>query len=99
MSLLCPIGPESNILEPSKKFVHRLFLEQPILSLLDMDVIKQTGHRGWKTKVIDITYPMSDGPQGLVSALDVICKKSEDAARSGYQLIVLSDRQAGPERY
>ncbi|OXU24667.1 hypothetical protein TSAR_002428 [Trichomalopsis sarcophagae] len=98
MSLLCPIGPESNILEPNEMFVHRLFLEQPILSLHDLEVIKKTSYRGWKAQVIDCTYPKSEGPSGLLKTLDRVCKEANIAARAGFQLIVLSDRQAGPER-
>jgi hypothetical protein len=48
MSLMCPIGPEANLLEPSEKQCHRLLLPHPILSLYDLEVIKATGHRGWK---------------------------------------------------
>jgi hypothetical protein len=48
MSLMCPIGPEANLLEPSEKQCHRLFVPHPILSLYDLEVIKATRHRGWK---------------------------------------------------
>ena len=40
MSLKCAIGPETNILEPSARQCQRLFLDHPILSLDDMNVIK-----------------------------------------------------------
>lgn len=99
MSLLCPIGPESNILNPSEKFVHRLFLRQPILSLTDLEVIKHTSYRGWKTKLIDVTYPVQEGPKGLVPTLDRVCKEANEAAVQGYQLIILSDRAGGPKRF
>lgn len=98
MSMLCPIGPESNILEPNELQVHRLFLPQPILSLTDLEVLKRTTHRGWKTQVIDITYPVEDGPGGLLKTLDRVNDAANAAARNGYQLIVLSDRQGGPSR-
>jgi len=48
MSLMCPIGPEGNLLEPSARQCHRLFLNHPILSLKDLIVIKKTSHRNWK---------------------------------------------------
>ncbi|VVC88539.1 unnamed protein product [Leptidea sinapis] len=48
MSLMCPIGPTANILQPSAQFVHRLFLPQPILSIPDLNALKMTNHRGWK---------------------------------------------------
>jgi len=96
--MLCPIGPESNILEPNELQVHRLFLPQPILSLNDLEILKHTTHRGWRTKVIDITYPVEDGPGGLLKTLDRVNNEANTAAKNGYQLLVLSDRQGGPSR-
>ncbi|EFN72550.1 Glutamate synthase [NADH], amyloplastic [Camponotus floridanus] len=98
MSMLCPIGPESNILEPNEVQVHRLFLPQPILSLSDLEILKRTTHRGWRTKVIDITYPVEDGPNGLLKTLNRVNNEANAAARDGYQLLVLSDRRGGPSR-
>ena len=48
--------------------------------------------------MIDTTYPVSDGPEGLVSAIDRVCKEAVEAAKSGNQVIVLSDKRAGPDR-
>ena len=56
MSLACPIGPEANILEPNSKQCHRLWLENPILSLKDMEIIKMTKHLDWKSKTIGKLY-------------------------------------------
>lgn len=98
MSLACPIGPQANILEPSPEQCHRIFLENPMLSIQDLEVIKATKHRGWHTHVVDITYPVSEGVQGLLPALDRIADECCQAARDGYQMLVLSDRKAGPER-
>ncbi|XP_023287581.1 glutamate synthase [NADH], amyloplastic isoform X2 [Orussus abietinus] len=98
MSLLCPIGPESNILEPNELQVHRLFLQQPILSIRDLEIIKRTSHRNWKTKVIDVTYPVEEGPSGLLKTLNRVSSEADVAAVEGYQLIVLSDRRSGPKR-
>ncbi|XP_076062641.1 uncharacterized protein LOC143037891 [Oratosquilla oratoria] len=98
MSLACPIGPESNILEPSAEQCHRLFLENPILSIEGLKVLKKIKHRGWSSRVIDITYPLEDGKEGLLQALERICNEACQAATDGCQLIVLSDRNSGPKR-
>ena len=62
MSLMCPIGPEANLLEPSEKQCHRLFLPHPILSLYDLEVIKATRHRGWKVsgRVLKIKFILAE---------------------------------------
>lgn len=31
-------------------------------------------------------------------ALNLLCSQAEEASRDGYQLIILSDRNAGPDR-
>ncbi|XP_047527357.1 glutamate synthase [NADH], amyloplastic [Vanessa atalanta] len=98
MSLLCPIGPTANILQPSADFVHRIFLPQPILSLPDLEALKRTSHRGWKTRVLDCTFDIGDGPHGLEPALTHIAHAAHAAAAAGCQLLVLSDRAAGPAR-
>ncbi|GAB1607751.1 glutamate synthase [NADH], amyloplastic-like [Argonauta hians] len=95
MSLACPIGPEGNILEPSAAQCRRLWLEQPILSLDDLKVLKNVNYRNWKTAIIDIVFPLASNKFGLTAALDRICKEAEDACNAGYTLLVLSDRKAG----
>lgn len=50
MSLMCPIGPEGNILMPNAKQCHRLFLPNPILSLYDLEVLRNNEYRGWKVQ-------------------------------------------------
>jgi glutamate synthase (NADPH/NADH) len=98
MSLACPIGPEGNILEPNAKQCHRLWLKNPMLSLSDMEVIKQTNHINWKSKVIDITHAYNKEAASLSLAIDRICSESEDAAKEGYQFIILSDRSVSQDR-
>lgn len=98
MSLQCPLGPEGNLLKPSAEQVHRIWLSNPILSVDDVTVIKRTNYRGWKTKIIDITFAFSEGTVGYTNALTRICMEGEQAAQNGYQILVLSDRLAGSEK-
>lgn len=98
MSLQCPLGPEANILQPSSKQVHRIWLNNPILSIPDIEILKRNTHRGWKSKVIDITFPSGEGSKGFSIALQRICLEGQHAAEGGYQLLILSDRQGGPDK-
>lgn len=98
MSQQCPIGPESNILNLSAEQVHRIWLDTPILSLKDTNVLKRNTHRNWRTSTIDITFPHEEGAKGYNLALDRIGAEAEEIARSGTQLIVLSDRNASETR-
>uniref|UniRef100_A0A1I7SQC1 glutamate synthase (NADH) n=1 Tax=Bursaphelenchus xylophilus TaxID=6326 RepID=A0A1I7SQC1_BURXY len=92
MSLRCPVGPESNLLDTGSELKGRLLLDQPVLSIVDMEIIKRTSYRGWRSTVIDICYPVRHGPHGLLPALDRICSEACAAALDGFQIIILSDR-------
>lgn len=96
MSLQCPIGPEANLLHPSPEQVHRLWIPNPIISIQDVEILKRTNYRGWKSIVIDTTFPYSEGVEGYDNALTRVCREGEEAAANGYQLLILSDRRAGP---
>lgn len=98
MSLQCPIGPEGNLLHPSAEQTHRLWISNPILSRTDLTIIKRTSYKGWTTKVIDITFPYTEGVAGYDHALTRVCREGQEAAESNYQVLILSDRNAGPER-
>ncbi|XP_017955563.1 glutamate synthase 1 [NADH], chloroplastic isoform X4 [Drosophila navojoa] len=95
MSMQCPIGPEANLLQPSAQQVHRIWLPNPILSIPDTQLLKRNTHRGWKTKVLDITFQYSEGTRGYMECIERICREGASAAQAGYQLIVISDREAG----
>ena len=71
MSLACPIGPEGNLLEPSAGQCHRLWLENPILSMGDLDNIKGTCIKGWKTAVVDTTCSVN--ATNMADEIDRIC--------------------------
>uniref|UniRef100_A0AC35U5M8 Glutamate synthase (NADH) n=1 Tax=Rhabditophanes sp. KR3021 TaxID=114890 RepID=A0AC35U5M8_9BILA len=95
MSLKCPIGPESNILETHEELEGRLILDQPVLSLVDLHIMKRTNFNGWRSKTVDITFPLRHNIHGLSPALDSICSEACRAALDGFQLIILSDRSVG----
>lgn len=97
MSLRCPVGPETNLLDPNAELNGRLFLDQPVLSLVDMEVIKRTSYKGWRSSVINICYPIRHGTRGLLPALDRICSEACTAALDGFQIIILSDRQVSKD--
>ncbi|MBX3420632.1 MAG: glutamate synthase large subunit [Pirellulaceae bacterium] len=97
MSLECYIGPEQNLLAVTPEHAHRLLIPHPILTNPELAAIEHMDHRGWRTKKIDITYPRSEGKAGLTQALQRICAEAEQAIDDGYSLIILSDRQIGPQ--
>jgi glutamate synthase (NADPH/NADH) len=98
MSLECMIGPEGDITDTSEASAHRFRLKSPILRLSEMDDLIAMDSRGWKTKVIDMTFGREEGAAGLAPTLTRMCAEVDQAIVDGYKLVVLSDRGAGYER-
>src|SRR3954452_11384270 len=73
MSLECYVGPERNLLETTEQHAHRLMLPHPILTNEELGALKDVDYRGWKSRLIDITYARSEGAAGLGHRLDRIC--------------------------
>ncbi|KAL5727008.1 alanine dehydrogenase [Ranunculus cassubicifolius] len=97
-SMECMIGPEGDLTETSEEQCHRLSLQGPLLSIEEMEAMKKMNYRGWRSKVLDITYPKSRGRKGLEETLDRICYEARDAIQEGYTTLVLSDRAFSSER-
>jgi glutamate synthase (NADPH/NADH) len=112
MSLVCPVGPEGNLLSnPSQSHCERLVVRHPVLTLEEMRTLKNKeykrpdGTTAFKTAVIDTTFPVGSGPDGMLQALERICNEAAEAiqgsAMSGKESVegvILSDRFAGPDR-
>ena len=98
MALECYIGPERNLLKATQAHAHRLRLPHPILSNEELAALKNMDHRGWKSQVLDITFPSGAGEKGLREALDRLCREASAAIEDGYSLVILSDRALSKER-
>ncbi|XP_050221729.1 glutamate synthase [NADH], amyloplastic isoform X2 [Mercurialis annua] len=97
-SMECMIGPEGDLTETTEEQCHRLSLKGPLLSIEEMEAIKKMNYRGWRSKVVDITYLKKYGRKGLEETLDRICAEARDAIKEGYNLLVLSDRAFSSKR-
>src|SRR5262245_58542292 len=103
MSLVSFIGPRPNLLDlEGTAKLKRLEVYQPILSNEDLERVRQIGlvkDNQFSSVTLDITYPVEKGSAGMADALDVVCAEAEEAVRSKeYNIIILSDRAAGPDR-
>ncbi|MBX3578927.1 MAG: glutamate synthase large subunit [Rhizobiaceae bacterium] len=101
MSLVSFIGPRPNIFDlVGNSRRKRLEVRQPILTNGDLEKIRSIGHTEdrFDTKTLDICYASQEGAAGMHGALERLCERSEAAVAGGYNIIILSDRQAGPDR-
>ncbi len=97
MSLVSFIGPKPNLLgidETNPPM--RLEVSQPVLDFNQMETIRHidyyTGGK-FKSFEIDITYPVAWGRQAIEARLASLCAQAEDAVRSGYSILIVSDRK------
>ncbi|XVF10044.1 hypothetical protein REPUB_Repub07fG0149900 [Reevesia pubescens] len=97
-SMECMIGPEGDLTETTEEQCHRLSLKGPLLSIEETEAIKKMNYRGWRSKVLDITYSKDRGRKGLEETLNRICAEARDAIKEGYTLLVLSDRAFSSKR-
>ena len=101
MSLVSFIGPRPNIFDLAGNWKRkRLEVRQPILTNDDLEKIRCISYfeDAFDTKTLDITYPVKLGAEGMEGMIARMTDRAEAAVRSGYNIIILSDRMMGPDR-
>jgi glutamate synthase (NADPH/NADH) large chain len=96
-SVVSFIGPKPNLLgidEVNPPL--RLEVSQPVLDFEQMETIRHIEYytKGkFKSCELDITYPVAWGKQAIEARLANLCAQAEDAVRSGYTILIISDRR------
>jgi glutamate synthase domain-containing protein 2/glutamate synthase domain-containing protein 1/glutamate synthase domain-containing protein 3 len=98
MSLATSLGNERNLFDETPEHAHKLLLDQPILLNRELETLRNVQHDVYAAETIDITWPVADGPAGMKAAVERICRQAHEAIERGVNIIVLSDRQLGPQR-
>src|SRR3954470_24293387 len=98
MSLEAVIGPEINLLDETPDHCHQLVMPQPLLRSTELEKLRQVDHSVFEARTIDMTWPASEGAQGMERRLDEMCAEASDLVERGVNIIILSDRNLGAER-
>jgi glutamate synthase domain-containing protein 2/glutamate synthase domain-containing protein 1/formylmethanofuran dehydrogenase subunit C len=102
MSLVSFIGPRPNLLDLNNiNPPMRIEVSQPVLDFDDIAEIRAIDEltRGkFRSYEIDICYPVAWGNDGIEARLASLAAEAEDAVRSGYNVLIVSDRCASRER-
>src|SRR3954470_14184950 len=98
MSLGTGVGRELNLLDESPEHAHQLVMEQPILRNGELETLRHVSHEIFRAHTIDITWPIAEGPLGMVRALAEVCDEATLAILNGVNIIILSDRRVSAER-
>ncbi|TAQ84560.1 hypothetical protein B7494_g7107 [Chlorociboria aeruginascens] len=100
MSLECYVGPQGNLLEMDSSQCGRLLLPTPVLSIPEFNALKNINklYSSWTVRVIDLTFPKSEGIDGYIRHLDEICGQATAAIENKDRIIILSDRATSADR-
>jgi glutamate synthase domain-containing protein 2/glutamate synthase domain-containing protein 1/glutamate synthase domain-containing protein 3 len=92
MSLTSYIGNERNILAETPSHCHTLKLPHPILTNFDLEKLRRVSTSELLSTTLPILFSVSDGEKGLERSLDMLCRRASLSIKSGYSLLILSDR-------
>ncbi|MCP5120400.1 MAG: glutamate synthase subunit alpha, partial [bacterium] len=94
MSLCSYIGTERNILEETPQHCHTLKLPHPILTNFDLEKLRRVSWGDFLATTLMTVFRADGGEKELKRALDALCRRAAWAIKSGYTLLILSDRAA-----
>ena len=99
MSLVCPVGPESNLLDAGENNCARLVVEHPVLTPEELAALQDDRSRdGWSSATVDATFSREGADQPLPSpdqygqgsdsalerALADLCERAARAVQGSY---------------
>ncbi len=90
--VLTPIGPESNLLNPSADSCRQIKLNSAVLDNHDLEKIRGVDACGFTACTISTVYPIASGAEGLERQIKTICAEADRAVDDGKTFIILSDR-------
>ena len=101
MSLVSFIGPKPNLLGIDESNPPlRLEVSQPVLDFEQMETIRHIERYTdgkFRSYELDITYPVEWGKEAIEARLASLAAQAEDAVRSGYTILIISDRKIDAE--
>ena len=92
MSLTSYIGTERNMLAETPEHCHTLKMPQSILTNRELEKLRRVSRGDLLASTLSSTFRVHDGETGLKRALDGLCRRASLQIRSGYSLLILSDR-------
>ncbi len=98
MSLATAVGSERNLFEETPEHARQLVMPQPVLRNHELEKVRRVDPSVFETHTLDITWPVSEGADGMARALDRVCAEGQEAIERGVCVLVLSDRNVGTER-
>src|SRR5437764_5691780 len=98
MSLQAGVGAEVNLLAEVPEQAHQLVMDQPILRNHELEKFRQVSHEVFDAATLDLTWPIEQGPDGMEKRLHDLNQEAARYVENGANILILSDRNLGPER-
>ncbi len=93
MTLTGYIGTlHKNLLDEVPDHCRMIKFKSPVVTNKTFEIIKTLQYKGFSNEYIKMHFDPDMGEQGLLNALDDICKQAEGAVDDGKNYIILSDR-------
>jgi glutamate synthase domain-containing protein 2/glutamate synthase domain-containing protein 1/glutamate synthase domain-containing protein 3 len=92
MSLTSYIGTERNILDETPENCHTLKMPHPFLTNRDLEKLRRVSRGDLLATTLYTTFRAAEGEDGLKRALDGLGRRASAQVKSGYTLLILSDR-------
>jgi glutamate synthase domain-containing protein 2/glutamate synthase domain-containing protein 1/glutamate synthase domain-containing protein 3 len=97
MSLNSYIGSEGNILEETPKNCHTLKLRHPVISNWRLEKLRRVSHGDFLAATVSMLFRAKGGEEQLEQAIDALCRRASLMIKSGYTILILSDRGVDAE--
>ena len=97
MSLYSTLGAEKNILEETPEHARLLRVEHPVITDEELASLRAISLPPFRALTLSCLFKVSESGEGLVAALDRLCREASDAVRSGVDILILSDRGVSPD--
>ncbi len=98
MALYSPVGAEGNLLEESEGNARMIRVEHPVITDEELERLRQVDLDGFDARTLSCVFKVAEGGEGLEAALDRICAEADQAVREGANILILSDREVGPDQ-
>jgi glutamate synthase (NADPH/NADH) large chain len=92
MSLNSYIGFEGNILDETPRNSHTLKLRHPVVTNFRLEKLRRVSHGDLVAMTLPMLFRVEGGAAELDRAIDALCRRASLAVKSGYTLLILSDR-------
>ncbi len=93
MTLTGYIGTlHKNLLEETPEHCRMIKFKSPLVTNKTIEIIKTLQYKGFSNEYISMHFNAADAKDGMVKAIDDMCKKAEKAVDDGKNYLILSDR-------